>query len=37
VGSCGLAVSDSGDEPMAGSNEHGYEPSSSIHAGKFFV
>jgi hypothetical protein len=35
VGSCGPSSSGSGYEPVAGSCEHGNEPSGSIKGGKF--
>jgi hypothetical protein len=35
VARCGLDSSDSGQGPVAGSCEHGNEPSGSIKGGKF--
>jgi len=35
VGNCGLDASGSGKEPVAGSCDHGNEPSGSTKAGKF--
>jgi hypothetical protein len=37
VGSCGLDASGSGQGPVAGSGEHGKEPSGSLKGGEFLA